>query len=170
MKADDNAQWREYIVARMDRMRHFAYLTCGDWHRAEDAVQTAFTRLYTAWPRARKRSLDAYTRRIIVNVLIDESRLKRFLREKISDTLPETPEAAVDSTSRLVVLDALAKLPPRQRAILVLRFWEDQSVEQTATIVRCSASTVKKQTARGLDTLRGLLKEIHFDYAEGAHV
>ena len=161
MTSDEEREFGDYVVARSRRLREFAYLLCGDWHEAEDAVQTALTKLFLAWRRVRDRdAMDPYVRRIIVRVIVDQRRLARFRREAswadppdgrpVDDPADATPE-------RLAVLRALAGVAPRQRAVLVLRFWEDQSVEQVAELLGCSTGTVKSQTARGLQTLRDRL-------------
>jgi RNA polymerase sigma-70 factor (sigma-E family) len=158
---DEEQEFGDYVVARSRRLCEFAYLLCGDWHAAEDAVQTALAKLFVAWRRLREReSMDAYVRRIVVRVIIDQRRLLRSQRESSWAEPPDaTPvgDAAESMPDRLAVLAALAKVPPRQRAVLVLRFFEDQSVEETAEALRCSTGTVKSQTARGLRTLRALL-------------
>ncbi|MGH8880451.1 MAG: SigE family RNA polymerase sigma factor, partial [Stackebrandtia sp.] len=163
------ADYRDYVAARMDAMRRFAFLNCGNWHRAEEATAQAFVKLYVAWPRARRHNLDAYTRRIIVNTLIDESRRPWFRRERAHDTVPETAASDTDPAERLTILAALARLPARCRATVILRFWEDLSVADTAAILRCSPNTVKTQTARGLRTLRGLLAESIVESPERAN-
>jgi RNA polymerase sigma-70 factor (sigma-E family) len=160
MDSHAEQEYGDYVTARAAGLVRFAYLTCGDWHRAEDAVQTALTKLYLAWPRLSDRNtIDAYVHRIVVRVIIDERRLAWFRREQSTEALPE--RAAVDPAAaaggKVAMLAALMKVPPRQRAVLVLRFWEDQSVEQVADTLGCSAGTVKSQSTRGLRTLRGLL-------------
>jgi RNA polymerase sigma-70 factor (sigma-E family) len=150
-------------------MRRLAYLVCGDWHRAEDAVQTAFVKLYLNWTRSKIDSMDSYVRRIVINSVKDVQRRYWFRREHSTDDLPDTPRPSEEdaSTDRLVVRQALARLPHRRRVTLVLRYWEDLSVEQTAQIMRCSTATVKSQTARGLAALRGLLSDSLDDEREG---
>lgn len=161
MRPAQEAEYRDYVSVKLEPMRYFAYLSCGDWHRAEDAVQIAFEKLYSAWGRAARESLDAYTRKIIVNTVINEHRRAWFRRERPFAELPEFSRTATEDNhaERLSLLDALSVLSERRRVTLVLRFWEDLSVEQTAQIMGCSESTVKSQTARGLQTLRGLLTE-----------
>ena len=168
MRPEAQAEFHEYVAARTDAMRRFAYLCCGDWHRAEDVVQEAFVKLYKAWHRARRSSLDAYTRRIIANAVIDDHRRAWFRRERVRERLPETPYTDGDSAERLAVLAALRRLPVKRRTTLILRYWEDQSVEQTADIMGCSTHTVKSQTVRGLRTLRELLAEPIGEITEGA--
>ena len=161
MTPDEEQEFGDYVVARSRRLCEFAYLLCGDWHAAEDAVQTSLAKLFVAWRKLREReSIDAYVRRIIVRVIIDQRRLLRNQREMSWAEPPDANpvgDAADTMPERLAVLSALAKVPPRQRAVLVLRFFEDQSVEETAEALRCTTGTVKSQTARGLQTLRALL-------------
>ncbi|HLU26811.1 MAG TPA: SigE family RNA polymerase sigma factor [Glycomyces sp.] len=156
MTPQQETEFREYVEARRGTLLRTAFLVCGDWHRAEDAVQTSLVKLYGKWPRTRLETADAYARRIVVNVLIDESRRGWFRRERSHAAPPDGSVEAGTPEDRLTAVSALAELPPRQRATLVLRFWEDLSVEETARMLRCSPGTVKSQTARGLQTLRGL--------------
>jgi RNA polymerase sigma-70 factor (sigma-E family) len=162
MRAELEAEYGDFVAAQAAGLVRYAYLLCGDWHRAEDTVQKALAKLYLAWPRiAVTGAVDGYVRRIVNRVLIDDSRLARFRREWLSDRVPEppsVPDPAVASDERLTVMQALAGVPPRQRAVLVLRYWEDRSVEQVAELLGCSVGTVKSQAARGLQTLRKLLR------------
>ena len=170
MRPESEAEFREYVNARREPLRRFAYLVCGDWYRAEDVVQTVFIKLYTRWGRLRDTAaIEPYVRRMIVNALNDIRRNSWFRRERPSQVLPELAarDAAEGSADRDMLLKVLAQLPVRRRATLVLRFWEDRSVEETARILNCSTSTVKSQTARGLDTLRGLMSESTFTTVEG---
>ncbi|HEY0448010.1 SigE family RNA polymerase sigma factor [Actinophytocola sp.] len=153
---DREQGFTDYFASKSGAMRGTAYLLCGDWHRAEDLVQNAFVKLYRAWHRiAAHETLDAYTRQILVRTYLDENRRGFFYREKpTADQADRTAPPVGSSEDRLVLLRALTKVPPRQRAVLVLRFWEDMSVEDTARAMGCTAGTVKSQTARGLDALR----------------
>jgi RNA polymerase sigma-70 factor (sigma-E family) len=156
MTPQQEREFREYVQARRSGLLRTAFLMCGDWHRSEDAVQSSMIKLYAVWSRTRLETADAYTRRIVTNILIDESRRGWFRRERSYSELPEGIADGNGPEERLAAVSALAKLPPRQRATLVLRFWEDLPVDETARIMRCSAGTVKSQTARGLQTLRDL--------------
>jgi len=170
MDGDRDAEFRRYVVERSERLRGFAYLCCGDWQQAEDVVQTALIRLYGAWHRAKKDSIEPYVRRIIVNALIDERRLAWFRRVRVGgDGTPEVPVPGREgqTESRIVLVEALLRLPKRQRAAVVLRFWEDLPVEQTAKIMGCSTGSVKNLTMRGLSTLRGLVTEEALVHIEG---
>jgi RNA polymerase sigma-70 factor (sigma-E family) len=150
--------FRDFYLARGARLRSTAYLLCGDWHLAEDLVQAAFTKLYLAWPRIyRYEHLDQYAHRTLVHTFFSERR-RAWRRE---DPVHEVPDrsapadgAGDESEDRLVLLAALAGLPDRQRATLVLRFFADMSVEQTADLLGVSAGAVKTHTSRALATLR----------------
>jgi RNA polymerase sigma-70 factor (sigma-E family) len=160
---DWEAKFGEYVAARASGLVRFAYLLCGDWHRAEDTVQRALTKLYLAWNRVdHTDAIDAYVRTIVVRVLADEGRLARYRRERLGAWMPEPAPMADQSgraDERMAIFAALRRVPPRQRAALVLRYWEDLSVEQAAEVLGCSPGTVKSQTSRGLETLRRLLAE-----------
>ncbi|MEU7869207.1 SigE family RNA polymerase sigma factor [Dactylosporangium sp. NPDC049140] len=155
---DRDTAFAEYFAARSDAMRGTAFLLCGDWHRAEDLTQAAFTKLYLAWHRvSRHEVLDGYVRRTLVRTYLDERRLGWWRRVRTSDTPPEPAVVDTGPEERVAVLAALTSVPPRQRAVLVLRYWEDLSVDETAELLGCSAGTVKSQAARGLQTLRAQL-------------
>ncbi|NUT47376.1 MAG: SigE family RNA polymerase sigma factor [Saccharothrix sp.] len=152
---DRDQGFDEYVDARALVMRRTAYLLCGDWHRAEDLVQTALTKLYVAWPRVRRDSPDAYARQVLIRTAIDDSRRAFRRREKVVDSVPDG--RACDATSDLDVRRALAALPAGQRAVVVLRYWEDLSVTETARLLGRTEGTVKSQAAKGLAALRALL-------------
>jgi RNA polymerase sigma-70 factor (sigma-E family) len=137
-------------------VRFATTLTAGDAHLAEDIVQTALVRVYLARPSS-KRDLNAYVRRAIVNGLIDHKRRPFMRRERSAPDLPE--RAITDPTDDVDrdLLAALAAIPVRMRAAVVLRHVEGLSVEETAGALGCSTGTVKSQTARGLAKLRDLL-------------
>jgi RNA polymerase sigma-70 factor (sigma-E family) len=154
--------FEDYVRAKRASLLRFAMvLTAGDHYVAEDLVQTALTRLYVAWPRARSFSTDAYARRIVVNALIDEKRRHAARRETITAQPPE--RASLDGDSGITadpdLLQALAALPAGMRAAVVCRHVEGLSVEETASVLRCTPGNVKSQTARGLARLRELLAE-----------
>ena len=155
---DRDTEFADYFAKRSDAMRRTAYLLCGDWHRAEDLVQVMFSKLYVAWRRiARHEALDGYARQTLVRTFLSERRLGWFRKERATEELVETPVSGIGPEDRLVLLEALRQVPPGQRAVLVLRYWEDMSVDETAKLLKCSTGTVKSQAARGLQTLRDLL-------------
>src|SRR5690606_17725887 len=138
-------------------LRRTAFLMCGDWHRAEDIVQAALVRVYLNWSRIEAaEGPGPYARKAVINAAIDETR-KPWRRER---AMAETPESAVvrdhaaAAVDRDEVAQALATLPARQRAVVVLRYAEDYDVETTASLLGISPGTVKSQASRGLATLR----------------
>ena len=161
VKGSRDAEYTEYVQSRLPWLRRVAYLLCQDWQSADDLVQSAITRLYTHWGRARETaSIDAYTRTIMVRVFISERRSAWARRVVLFPEQYDLPGAEHDHDARLVVRAALAALPPRQRATLVLRFYCDLPVEVTARELGCTAGTVKSQTAKGLEALRRALGPI----------
>lgn len=159
MKANDEAEFRSYAAANMRALRRTAFLLCGDWHHADDVVQNVLTKLYCNWTRIQRRErVDAYVRTMVVRATFDRRRRLFWRRELSTPAPPETPFEVDDHfEDRLVLLAALAKMPPRQRAVLVLRFFDDLDVAETAAALGCTTGTVKSQTARGLSNLRTLL-------------
>lgn len=149
---DTREEFREFAAASQGHLRRSAYLLCGDWHFAEDIVQNAFDRIYRHWNRVRAAdNPSAYARQVVYRCFLD-SRKKHLdtvplehLPEKASQLEPPEP-----TETRLAVMEALKQLPARTRAVVVLRYWEDMSVEQTAAILDISQGTVKS-LARKLD-------------------
>jgi RNA polymerase sigma-70 factor (sigma-E family) len=155
--AVDEAGYREYVSHRLDGWRRAAFLLSGDWHTADDLVSTALLRLLRHWRRVSAMEYpDAYVRRMLLRAWLDERR-RPWRRERATSVLPERAAPTVDTTNRLAILALLAELPARRRAVLILRYFCDLSVEETADALGCSAGTVKSQTARALDTLRARL-------------
>jgi RNA polymerase sigma-70 factor (sigma-E family) len=154
----DVAEYREYVAGRMDQLRRTAYLLCGDWHTADDLVSTALVKLLRHWRRVSTMdNIDAYIRRMLLRAWLDERR-RPWRREHPHAVLPESAAVAeADVGERMAVLKLLNELPARRRAVLVLRFFCDLSVEETAEALGCATGTVKSQTARALDTLRARL-------------
>ncbi|WP_433373134.1 SigE family RNA polymerase sigma factor [Actinoplanes sp. CA-142083] len=158
--SDKEAEFREFVNARMESLRGLAFLTCGDWQVAEDAVVGVLTKLYGRWSRVD--NPDAYARTMVVRAAIDETRRPWWRREQShGDAMPDSPTDdgthAIDQ--RIHIRQALSRLPARQRAVLVLRFLEELSVQETAAALRCPEGTVKAYTSRGLEALRELLDE-----------
>ncbi|HEY3477910.1 MAG TPA: SigE family RNA polymerase sigma factor [Streptomyces sp.] len=154
------AGFTDYVTTRAGWLRKVAYLLCGDWHRADDLVQTAITRLYANWSRAaRADNLDGYARRTLVNAYLAEQRTSWWKRVDLRGAEQERPGPASDVDSALDLRAALDRLPARQRATVVLRYFGDLPVADTARALGCSEGTVKSQTAKAVDTLRELLRE-----------
>ncbi len=152
-----------YVGGRLPVLRRVAAQLAGDAHRGDDLVQQAVTRLYTRWRRvAETENLDAYVYKILLRVFLDEQRL-RWATVRLGsgpsdlDHLVGPPQPTSAIEDRMLLRDALALLPPKQRAVLVLRFLADRSVDDVAEILNVSSGTVKSQTHDGLSTLRRLL-------------
>nr|BFE64407.1 SigE family RNA polymerase sigma factor [Dactylosporangium thailandense] len=151
--------YREYVAGNLERLRRTAFLLCGDWHTADDLVSTVLAKLYRHWRRAaRFEHLDAYVRRMLMRAWLDERR-RPWRRETATEVLPDVSAPGPDADRRLAVLSLLGSLPPRRRAVLVLRYFCDLSVEETAEALGCTEGTVKSQTARALESLRAHLSE-----------
>jgi RNA polymerase sigma-70 factor (sigma-E family) len=153
------AEFERYFRARRDAVRRTAYLMCGDWHRADDHAQAAFVALHRHWRRVRdKGALDAWMRRTLMRAVVDESR-RPWRRERFTDDVVAVDReiADPDVTTRHVLVDGLRAVPPRQRAVLVLRYLDGLDVAATAAALGCSEGTVKSQTAHGLAALRTAL-------------
>ena len=156
---DREQGFTDYFASRSGALRGTAYLLCGDWHRAEDLVQTAFERTYRVWDRVRDREPRAYARRILVNQRIDTWRHVR--REVIpgDDHIPVG--AAADGSGEVALRDALvralARLAPQQRRVVVLRHLLDLSEADVAAELGRSVGTVKATNARALERLRGMV-------------
>jgi RNA polymerase sigma-70 factor (sigma-E family) len=140
-------------------LRRLALLLAQDWHRADDLVQTVLMKLYMHWARAAGAdSIDAYVRGMLVREFLRERRSGWARRVSPTDQLPELPALPTDREGLLDLQAAVAVLPPRQRAVLVLRFYCDLNVEQSAGILGCTPGTVKSQTAKALAALRSTLR------------
>jgi RNA polymerase sigma-70 factor (sigma-E family) len=155
--------FEEYFRLRRDGVRRSAYLLCGDWYRADDLAQTAFVRLHRRWGSIRDPlAVDAYLRKTLVRAMIDETR-RPWRRERFVAEAPEPDSRrageghADEVVTRHALVDALRRVPPRQRAVLVLRFLEGLDVAATAATLGCREGTVKSQCSAGLATLRTVL-------------
>jgi RNA polymerase sigma-70 factor (sigma-E family) len=158
VRARRDVEYAEYVSASLPSLRRLALLLCHDWQRADDLVQAAVIRLYVRWGRAGAAdNLDAYVRTILFREFLHEQRSGWATRVRLTDALPEVPAAPADEDAALDLQNAVAALPPRQRAALVLRFYCDLNVDQSAQVLGCSPGTVKSQTARALSTLRRAL-------------
>lgn len=161
--APDDAGFREWILVRSSTLRRKAFLLCGDWSAADDLVQDVLVAMYPRWSRiVRGGRVDAYANRVLVGKHID-ARRRPWRRERSVDTVPES----IDSTSERAIaavderdgplITALAALPAGQRAVLVLRFTDDLSIEEIGQALRIPEGTVKSRLSRGTETLRARL-------------
>ncbi len=154
-----DAEFSEYVLAHRVRLvRAARLLTAGDDAAAEDLVQTTLTRLYVHWSRVSGADDPvAYGFRALTNVFLDERRRAHRHREIVTGATPEQVGTTADPDTRRLVLDALAALAPRQRAVVVLRHFLQYDVAATAEALGCSEGTVKSQNAKALVHLRQLL-------------
>ncbi|GAA2823790.1 SigE family RNA polymerase sigma factor [Kitasatospora sp. CM 4170] len=154
-----NTDFEEFVAARSPRLLRMAWLLTGDAHLAEDLLQTALAKVWPKWDKIAIDRPEAYVRRVLVNSHVSWWR-RRWHGELPHGELPE-PATQADPFEDVVVGQVLAAavraLPPRQRAVVVLRFFEDLSVEETAEALGCSTGTVKSNTHRALNALRGKL-------------
>jgi len=152
---DGGEGFSAFAVSRWPGLVRLAFGLTGDRWLAEDIAQTALARAYVAWRRvSRADDPDAYLRRILVN-----ASHRRFRRHQVTEQPGDPPETPVDGPADLVgeraaLLAALRQLPPRQRAVVVLRYWEDLTDAQIAAALGCSAGTVRSQLSRALAKLR----------------
>ncbi len=159
MRQSAEADFRGWVSDQRPRLRRTAFLLCGDWYLADDLVQDACTRMFSVWDRVTGTgSPDAYARRVVVNLYLDHRR-RPARREELVEAVPETAEAASAEPLEQsdVVVDALRDLAPGQRAVLVLRYWEDLTVEETAHVLGTSPGNVKAQSSRAIASLRAAL-------------
>jgi len=147
-------EFARYFGARVRALRAYAQSLCGDWHQAEDITQMALLTLYRVWPRLKRETLDAYARKVVLRVYLNERRRPRHGREELTDSVPELGAEQNGFEDRTLVLGALSTMAPKQQEVLVLRYLHDLSVEETAEELGLSTGTVKSQSARGLATLR----------------
>lgn len=162
----DEAAFVEFAAGARERLRRTAYLACGDWDRAADHVQEGLVRVYVAWPRLQRNGQEyAYARKAVMSALVDHHRRRSSTERPVDHTAsqgahPSVPDPADALAQRQELMGALAQLPPRQRACLVLRYFEDLSVVDTAGVLGIAPGTVKSQTSRALDTVRRVLSTI----------
>jgi RNA polymerase sigma-70 factor (sigma-E family) len=146
-----------FVAETSVRLRRVAYLLCADRELAQDLLQTAYARTYAAWRRVRRDDAEAYTRRVLVNAHIDWYRRHPWREStaiEVPDNLtaPDNPAGLVED--RLVIVNALRRLTSRERSVVVLRYYADQSEAQTAQLLRVSIGTVKKTSHVALSKLR----------------
>ncbi|AGZ45802.1 SigE family RNA polymerase sigma factor [Actinoplanes friuliensis] len=160
MANGSDAEYTAYVHGRATALRRTAYLLCGDEHQADDLVQETITKLYARWPKISRQAenLDSYVHTILVRIFLDEKRRGWWkVRLGIPPDRPAPVVPAHDVEERAVLRTALSQVPPRQQAVLVLRFLCDQPIADVARVLGCSEGTVKSQTAHGLTALRRIL-------------
>ena len=159
-----DAEFAEFVAARSSQLYRSAYLLTTSSHAAEDLLQTALAKSYAAWGRVR--SADdpvAYVHGVLIKSFLSERRRRSSTELPVADASLIEPTqqsaAAADPTERVALMAALSQLAPLDRAVVVLRFWEDRSVAQTAADLSLSEAAVKNRSLRALRTLRELLAE-----------
>jgi len=165
--ADQADDFQVFVASRGPHLyRTACLLTGGDTHLAEDLVQEALGRMYAAWGRRRRIENPAgYAQTVLVNVFISVRR-RRSSTERPAAVLEEQGARQEDVDLRLTLFAALAKLPEIDRAVVVLRFWEDRSVEDTALALKLTPSAVRSRSSRALGRVRELLGPDRIEYAE----
>jgi len=157
VSARQDAEFREFMHARWPAMVRLAYGLTGDQGHAEDVAQAAFARAYASWPRVKRSGdPDAYVRQIVINENRNRFRKHRVAEQLTDSVLIDVPwtDATHESDERSALIAALQRLGPRQRAVIVLRYWLDLTEQETAAALNCSVGTVKSQASRALATLR----------------
>ncbi|MDN4172731.1 SigE family RNA polymerase sigma factor [Nocardioides sp. SOB77] len=165
-----DAEFGELVHATWPSLYRTAYLLLGDRAEAEDLVQTALAKTYASWSRVRTvEAAPAYARTVLVNTAGSWFRKRGWRNERPTGELPEHVAPAADPADRPTLVAALARLAPRQRAVVVLRYYDDLSVAQVAAALGCSEGTVKSQTSDALARLRVLLGDAVVPHTSGAH-
>jgi RNA polymerase sigma-70 factor (sigma-E family) len=153
-------EFTEFATAATPRLRRTAFLLCGDWHTAEDLAQTTLTKVYVSWRRIKRHeAAHAYASRTLLNTYLSDQRARRRPGEVLTDLPPERLAEPQGPELRVMILAALATLPPKVRMMVVLRYWADMSVDQVAEHLGCTPGNVKSQSARALGKLRVLLSD-----------
>ncbi|ACU69711.1 RNA polymerase, sigma-24 subunit, ECF subfamily [Catenulispora acidiphila DSM 44928] len=154
--ADVDAEFQAYMAARWPVLVRTAFLLTGDRFLAEDLAQTALTRVYASWRRVRRADdVDAYVRRVLVNANSGRFRKRRVVEHLVAVPLDGRGHAPHEPLAqRSALMAALAELPARQRAVVVLRYWEDLPEKEVAAVLGCSTGTVKSQASKALARLR----------------
>jgi RNA polymerase sigma-70 factor (sigma-E family) len=160
--AERDADFADFFAAAWPRLLRTTYAVTGDLQLAEDTLQTAFARAYAAWARVSRADEPlAYVRRMAINAALQHHRRASTRRESVVEVIREQPQRDPedDWLAHDEVWIAIRALPPRQRAVVVLRYYEDLSERQIADVLRCRPGTVKSQSSAALATLRARLTE-----------
>ena len=157
--------YEEYVGARWTALYRTAYLLTGAHADAEDLAQNTLVKVYLAWPKVvGAASPDAYVRRILTNTFVSARRPLRISRESLVDRVPDVQVLEVDDHERMRLWPHISALPPKQRAVIVLRYYEDLSELQIADALGCSPGTVKSNASLALKSLKARMAA-----TEGAH-
>jgi RNA polymerase sigma-70 factor (sigma-E family) len=154
----DDGEFVEFVERSGSRLCETAFWLCRDWTLAQDLTQTTFIKVYLSWRRIRHDDPYRYSKKVLLRTYLDHRRLKSSAEVR-TGAVPDRPAAADATELRLTLLDALGQLSPRDRAIIVLRYWEDHSIQTVAELLGLSPGVVKTQSMRALARLRVLLSE-----------
>jgi RNA polymerase sigma-70 factor (sigma-E family) len=167
--APSDEEFAELVEAAWPGLYRTAYLLVGEHHLAEDLVQTALAKTYASWGKVREPAAAAgYARVVLANTASSWFRRRSWRNERPAAELPEPPGGGSEPSDRPAVIAALLTLPPRQRAVVVLRYYADLSVREVADALGISEGTVKSQTSHALSTLRVRLGDEVVPLNEGA--
>ncbi|GAA3941545.1 SigE family RNA polymerase sigma factor [Streptomyces gulbargensis] len=149
----------EFASARSGHLyRSACLLTSGDTHLAEDLTQETLGRMYALWGRMhRVGNPAAYAQTVLVRTFLTHQRRRSATERPLGELPDRAPDHGEDPALRIALLDALASLAPKDRAVVVLRYWEDRSIEETADALHVSSAAVRTRCSRALATLRGRL-------------
>lgn len=158
MKSAQEDAYLEFVAARAKPLYRSAYvLAAGDTHLAEDLVQETLSRVYVHWNRvAGADSPAAYAQTVLVRSFLSLRR-RRSTAERPVGNMPDSAASGPDTALRLALLDAVGQLPPRDRAVLLLRYWEDRSIEETGSMLSMSSGAVRTRAGRARERLRRAL-------------
>jgi RNA polymerase sigma-70 factor (sigma-E family) len=164
--------FEDYVRARSPSLLRLGYLLVGDLHEAEDVLQTVLARLGMRWAHvSRLDNVDAYVRTALTNASASWWRQRRRRLDIPTETLPDPEDAGPDAEQRAEVMAMLRQLPPRQRSVIVLRYYEGLSEIETAQILGCSLGTVKSQSVKARRSLRAAWLSQHpvVDHHQGGN-
>jgi RNA polymerase sigma-70 factor (sigma-E family) len=154
----DDDEFVAFVERAGERLRETAFWLCRDWSFAQDLTQITLIKVYRSWRRIRHDQPYRYCQQVLLRTYLDHKRLKSSAEVQTA-VLPDRPAAADAADLRITLLDALGQLSPRDRAIVVLRYWEDHSIQTVAELLDLSPGVVKMQSMRALASLRVLLGE-----------
>jgi RNA polymerase sigma-70 factor (sigma-E family) len=165
VRSRDDAAFTDFASGATPRLFRAALLMCGDYHLAEDLVQTTLAKLYVAWPAVeRAQSADAYARGALTKTYLSHRRVRRHAERPQLDLGDQPSPGSGELSTRIELFDALMRLERLDRAIVVLRYWNDRSVEETADAVGLSSGAVRTRASRALSRLRSLLADDPTDH------
>ncbi len=167
----DEASYVAFVETRWPSLLRLAHLLTGSQQAGEDVLQGVLLKVYLGWGGiARLESPDGYVRRMLVNATISRGRTRTRRGERLVEVVPEPPAPADDTVdSRLALWHVVRALPPRQRAVIVLRYYEDLSEAEIARVLGCAPGTVKSQASDALRSLRGVLGDTPVVERSGVH-